>query len=233
MADIVIADDDPAIVESLADALGGEGHVIRIARDGEEALAAWRERRPDLMILDVMMPKLSGYEVLARVRAENPSLQVLLLSAKSAVEDKVLGLGLGADDYVSKPVEYQEFKARVVTALRRARAFATGSAPSGSFPFGSHLVDPGKMRLVGRDGAAEPLTVHELGILRIMAGHPGEVVRRDDFFGVVWGQEYYGTTRTLDNFIRRLRGKLGDDAACIVTSPGTGYRYDPEAAACR
>ena len=119
MADILVADDEKGIREGVQATLECEGHTVRLARNGEEALAAYRERRPDLLLLDVMMPRKNGYDVISRIRREDPCLQVIFLSAKTREDDKVLGLNLGADDYIAKPFKPMELVARVETALRR------------------------------------------------------------------------------------------------------------------
>ena len=242
MADILIADDEEGLREGLRQLLEGEGHSVRVAANGEEALAMFRDRRPDLVLLDVMMPLKSGYEVILRIRKEDPALQVIFVTSKVADQDKVLGLGLGADDYITKPYSGPEMVARVEAALRRARllttlsptdAVATSAAcvdPSDApFKVGEWRVEPSRQVLVSSAGKEEAISRRELGILRLLASNPGVIVRRERILELEWGADYPGTTRSLDNYICSLRRKLGDAADLIETVVGTGYRYRPEA----
>ncbi len=229
MSFILVAEDDPAIREGLVVTLESEGHEVRAAHDGAEALALYAERRPDLLLLDIMMPKRSGYEVCAEIRRSDASLPILFLTAKAGEEDAVLGLGLGADDYIVKPFGVRELLARVAAALRRAAVASAGAAPPDSgadtFSIGTRRVDPRRFTLRAPDGAEESLTERELGLLRLFAAHPGEVLTRDRLLDDLWGVRYLGTTRTLDQHIAQLRRKLGPDAARIETVHGVGYRY--------
>jgi len=251
MADILVADDEKGIREGVQATLECEGHDVRLARNGEEALAAYRERRPDLLLLDVMMPKKNGYDVISRIRREDPSLQVIFLSAKTREDDKVLGLNLGADDYIAKPFKPMELVARVETALRRARlmentlasngaAGASAAQPSreaqgetsaisqdAEFAFGSHRIDQRRHLLVRPDGSSEEIGRREINILRLLASNPGVVLDRENFRSALWGDDYFGSDRTLDTYMYQLRRKLGDDAACIETVVKSGYRYNP------
>ena len=243
MADILVADDEKGIREGVQATLECEGHSVRLARNGDEALAAYREKRPDLLLLDVMMPKKNGYDVISRIRREDPSLQVIFLSAKTREDDKVLGLNLGADDYIAKPFKPMELVARVETALRRSRlmenAYASaGSAcaspapespaipPDAEFAFGSHRVDQRRHLLVHPDGKSEELGRREINILRLLASNPGIVLDREQFRAALWGDDYFGSDRTLDTYMYQLRRKLGEDAACIETVVKSGYRYN-------
>ena len=228
MSCVLVAEDDPAIREGLVATLESDGHEVRTARDGAEALALYAERRPDLLLLDIMMPKKSGYEVCTEIRRTDASLPILFLTAKAGEEDAVLGLGLGADDYIAKPFGVRELLARVAAALRRAAAAPLQKAPDSgadTFPFGTRTVDPRRYVLRAPDGAEESLTERELGLLRFFAAHPGEVLTRDRLLDELWGMRYLGTTRTLDQHIAQLRRKLGPDAARIETVHGVGYRY--------
>ena len=256
MADILVADDEKGIREGVQATLECEGHSVRLARNGDEALAAYREKRPDLLLLDVMMPKKNGYDVISRIRREDPSLQVIFLSAKTREDDKVLGLNLGADDYIAKPFKPMELVARVETALRRSRlmenAYAsTGPAaasaaqdapaertaspsaqeppaipPDAEFQFGSHRVDQRRHLLVHPGGKSEELGRREINILRLLASNPGIVLDRERFRAALWGDDYFGSDRTLDTYMYQLRRKLGADAACIETVVKSGYRYN-------
>ena len=225
MAEILIAEDDASIREWVAVALEADGHAVRAVGDGVAALAAYAERRPDLLVLDVMMPKKSGYDVCQEIRRRDPALPILMLTAKGTEADKVLGLGLGADDYVTKPFGVRELSARVTALLRRAYAAETAGRSGTRFQIGRHVVDAVASTLTSPDGAVEALTPHELALLRLFASHPGEVLSRDRLLNEVWGYAYMGTTRTLDQRVAVIRRKLGDDAATIETLYAQGYRY--------
>jgi len=227
VTDILFAEDDAEIREWVTFALSHDGHRVRAVADGVAALTAYAERRPDLMILDVMMPKASGYDVLLKVRERDRTLPVLMLTAKSTESDKVMGLGVGADDYMTKPFGVRELKARVSALLRRASVMDAFGKANGTFLFASQHVDEAKRTLVTPHGGAIELTEHEVGILRFFAAHPNEIASREALLAAVWGAAYDGTNRTLDNRILALRKKLGDDARRIETVYGSGYRYRP------
>ncbi|MBQ7252250.1 MAG: response regulator transcription factor [Kiritimatiellae bacterium] len=213
---------------ALADAPESDGYEVVPAADGAEALARCAASRPDLVLLDIMMPKRSGYEVCTELRRTDPLLPILFLTAKATEADAVLGLGLGADDYIAKPFGLSELLARVRAALRRAGAARSG--PSGGnapFPFGPAAVDPARY-VLRRPGAPDvPLTDRELGLLRLFAAHPGEVLSRDRLLDELWGVRYAGTTRTLDQHIAQLRRKLDPAASLLETVHGVGYHYRP------
>ena len=211
MADILIAEDDARIRLYVAAALKEAGHTTRTAADGVAALAAYRERRPDLLVLDLMMPRKSGFDV----------------CEEEAESDKILAFGLGADDYMTKPFSMGELKVRIAAILRRARLGETAGRVEDVFKFVSWKVDAAKFALVAGDGAQTPLTSLELGILRLLAAHPGEVIGRERFLNELWGVSYYGTTRTLDSRMATLRRKLGPDGSYIETQRGLGYRFNP------
>ena len=225
MTEILLAEDDPQIREWVTFALEKERHRVRAVTDGVAALTAYNERRPDLIILDIMMPKRSGYDVCREIRKMDRAIPILLLTAKSSETDKLEGFALGADDYVTKPFGVRELMARVSALLRRAGVTqATGPDPS-IFPFGNHRVNVARRLLIQPDGTEVELTALEVGILSFLAAHPGEVVTRDNLLNGIWGIAYNGTTRTLDTRIAVLRKKLGADASRIETLYGTGYRY--------
>ena len=226
MGRILIAEDDPAIREGLEAALQSDGHETETAANGVEALAAAAARRPDLLLLDVMMPKKSGWDVCAELRRRDPSLPIVFLTAKGGENDKVLGLGLGADDYVAKPFGVRELLARVRAALRRAAAPSSADAAAdGDFGFAGSRVVAASLVLRAPDGAEVPLSTREVALLRLFASHPGQVLSRDYLLSAAWGVAYYGTTRTLDQHVARLRRKLGPAAAAIETVHGVGYRF--------
>lgn len=229
MADILIAEDDARIRLYVAAALKDAGHTTRTAVDGVAALTAYAERRPDLLILDIMMPRKSGFDVCEELRKNDESLPILFLTAKEAESDKVLAFGLGADDYMTKPFSMSELKLRIGAILRRARLGETAGRVEDVFKFVSWKVDASKFMLIAADGAQTPLTSLELGILRLLAAHPGEVIVRERFLNELWGVSYYGTTRTLDSRMSTLRRKLGEDGAYIETQRGVGYRFNDPA----
>lgn len=226
---ILIAEDDPSARAAIADALESDGHSVLLAADGAEALAlAAASPRPDLVLLDIMMPRRSGYEVCTELRRADPLLPILFLTAKATEADAVLGLGLGADDYIAKPFGVDELLARVRAALRRASARpGPTAAPSAPFPFGPFTVDPARYALRAPGAPDVPLTDRELGLLRLFAAHPDEVLTRDFLLDALWGVHYAGTTRTLDQHIAQLRRKLGPSAPLLSTVHGLGYRYSP------
>ena len=228
MSRILVAEDDPAIREGLVATLESDGHEVRAAADGAEALARVAEERPDLLLLDVMMPRKSGWDVCAELRRTDPALPIVFLTAKGAESDKVLGLGLGADDYVVKPFGVRELLARVRAALRRAAAPSSADAAAeGDFDFAGARVLAAALSVRAPDGTASPLAPRELALLRLFAAHPGQVLLRDYLLNAAWGVSYLGTTRTLDQHVARLRKKLGPAGAAIETVHAVGYRYRP------
>jgi len=228
---LLLAEDDPAIREGLCDALVSEGYDVRAAADGPAALALLREGPADLILLDVMMPGLSGYDVCRHIRKSDPRTPILFLTAKCEEIDKVLGLELGADDYMTKPFGVRELLARVHALLRRSRLAAPGeaSAEKESFSFGSALIDPRSFSAtLGKN--SHDLSPRELTLLRFFAAHPNEVLSRDELLNAAWGIQYYGTTRTLDQHIAQLRKKIEpnrDEPGTILTVHGIGYKYQP------
>ena len=226
MSRILIAEDDATLRTGLALALESEGYDVCACADGGEALSAFARQKPDLLLLDIMMPVKSGYEVCVEVRKHDAALPILFLTAKSAEEDVVLGLGLGADDFIAKPLRIRELLARISTALRRTK---TESAPapashSAAFTIGKSTVDTLRFIVTTEDGVAQPLTVRELGLLKAFAAHHGEVLSRDTLLDEVWGMDYAGGTRTLDQHIVQVRRKLGASGNLIETVRGAGYR---------
>ena len=239
MADILVAEDYPATRSVLRTLLRGSGHTVRFAVNGEEALAQVAQKRPDLLLLDVMMPKKNGYNVLSEIRRTDAALPVILLTAKVEKSDVILGLGLGSDDYIKKPFDNDELLARVAAALRRAEVAAAptpvsptapdaGLADGGDFTFASFRVDANRLKLIDARGHVKDLFINEYKILSYLARHPGEVVSRDELLKVLWGDEdYFGTTHSIDQAIYRLRAKLGPDGSRVETVYRMGYRYTP------
>ena len=222
MTDILLSEDDPDIREWVGVALERDNVRVRSCADGEAALVAYREKRPDLLILDVMMPKKSGWDVLLEIRERDRHLPIMMLTAKSSESDKVQGLGIGADDYMTKPFGVRELRARVAALLRRSGVNMSGGGAR-TFAFAGLKVDAQQRKL----GEIE-LTELETAVLRFLAAHPGEAVSREKMIAGIWGNTYDGTNRTLDTRIAALRKKLGPAlSGHIETVYGTGYRYLP------
>lgn len=231
-AKILIAEDDTNIRLGLIATLESEGYAVTSACDGAQALKLYPQGKFDLVILDVMMPKASGYDVCRELRAGGAGTPVLFLTAKSEEIDKVVGLKLGADDYVTKPFGVRELLARVEALLRRSRT-AAGDGGAATLPpvfrLGEAEIDRRKFT-VAVDGRTAPLTARELKLAEVFAAHPGGVLTRDALLNAVWGVGYFGTTRTLDQHVAQLRKKLertNGDGSVIHTVHGVGYRYEP------
>ncbi|PTX96461.1 response regulator transcription factor [Opitutus sp. ER46] len=231
-ARILIAEDDPNIRLGLIATLESDGYAVVAAGDGAQALRLFAQEKFDLVLLDVMMPKASGYDVCREIRAGGARMPVLFLTAKGEEIDKVVGLKLGADDYVTKPFGVHELLARVEALLRRSRVSGAEAAPElpPVFRFGAGEIDRRKFEL-RVEGRTVPLTARELHLAEVLAAHPGEVLTRDQLLNAVWGVNYFGTTRTLDQHVAQLRKKMesAEAAEAIVTMHGVGYRYQPPA----
>jgi DNA-binding response OmpR family regulator len=228
---ILVVEDDPSILRGLQLNLTMEGYRVRSAMDGENGLMLARSERPDLLVVDVMLPKLGGLDLVREVRATDPDLPILILSAKGQESDKVAGLGLGADDYIVKPFSLPELLARIGAALRRPRARGETGAGRVTRRFGRAEVDLAGRRLAV-DGAQVELTQREFDLLAWFVTHPGRAFRREELVRAVWGSSYEGTARTVDNFVARLRAHIGDDAdhpRHLETVRGIGYRFTPGA----
>ncbi len=223
MAYVLFAEDDETLRTGLEAALSSEGYETCGCKDGNEALSAFAQRRPDLLILDVMMPGKSGFDVCVEVRRSDPTVPIIFLTAKTSEADVVIGLGLGADDFIPKPFRIRELLARVSAALRRGQLAAT-TAPSDMFTIGSARIDARRFLVSTGEPPDQPLTVRELGLLKEFAAHPGEVLSRDTLLDEVWGMDYAGGTRTLDQHIVQVRRKLGKSGDLIETVRGVGYR---------
>lgn len=224
---ILVAEDDDVTREAIRDLLIAEGHQVMEAADGTAAIRTWRASKPELVLLDIMMPGASGYDVCRTIRREDAHVPLAFLSAKSEEVDIVLGLELGADDFIRKPFGKHELLARVRALLRRKEP-ASSAKETESFAFGPWRILPRHLR-AERDGtAAVELTVREVSILHLLASHPGEVIPRDELLNRCWGMEYFPESRTLDQHILNLRKKMEEDPSdprWIATVRGTGYRH--------
>jgi two-component system phosphate regulon response regulator PhoB len=222
-ARILAIDDEPDLLELVRVSLARDGYEVHVARAGEKGLDLARRLRPDLVVLDLMLPDLSGTEVCRRLRAD-PELgrvPILMLTARSEEIDRVVGLELGADDYVTKPFSPRELALRVRAILRRARP----DAPTPEIlRHGPLELDPARHRCrVGEREVA--LTAKEFDLLRALMGRPGRVLTRDRLLDEVWGSDITVTARTIDTHLKRLREKLGEAGDLVETVRGVGYRF--------
>lgn len=219
---LLVVEDDPSILLGLEEILRGEGFKVSSCSRGDEAVAAVRKHAPDLIILDVMLPGKSGFDVCKELRAQSCRTPILMLTAKGQELDKVIGLDLGADDYLTKPFGVRELVARLRALLRRVAPGANGEQ---AFTIGGCTIDPRTFEL-RRGPAVDALTAKELKLLQVLHTHAGEVLTRDRLLNDVWGYGYFGTTRTLDQTIAQLRRKLGEGnpPRLLLTVHGVGYK---------
>jgi two-component system response regulator RegX3 len=220
---ILVVDDEPTLRETLVDALESEGFRVVAATDGREALTVFRAERPDLVLLDLMLPELSGIEVTRAIRAES-GVPIIMLTAKDSEVDKVVGLELGADDYVTKPFSLRELSARIRAVFRRGDALAQVGGPA-SVELGPVQVDLAGHRLL-RDGEPVPVKPKAFDLLAFLVRHPGQVFTRDQLLEQVWGYDYAGETRTVDVHVHWLRAEIEEDPAnprFLQTVRGVGY----------
>jgi DNA-binding response OmpR family regulator len=225
---ILVIEDDPSILRGLQLNLGMEGYVVRSAMDGETGLALARTEEPDLVVVDVMLPRLGGLEVVREIRKDDPELPVLILSAKGQELDKVAGLQLGADDYMVKPFGLKELLARIDALLRRRRSRGDADTSHSVRRIGAVEVDLEARRAIAQ-GKVLDLTSREFDLLAFFVTHPDRVHSREQLMQAVWGSRYFGTARTVDNFVARLRAHIGDDAETprhLETVRGIGYRFN-------
>jgi len=226
MATILIVEDDRAMAVALSDGFSYEGFRVDVATDGEEGLRLAHEVRPDLMILDIMLPKMTGLEICKALRDEGSNLPIIMLTARGQEIDKVLGLKLGADDYVTKPFSFMELRARVDAVLRRSAAPA-GTINGGTHEFGAFVVDLDHHE-ARKDGVEVNLTPREFRLLGHFIEHRGEVVTREELLDNVWGYDTIPFTRTVDTHIAKLRKKIEENPAdphLIVTVHRLGYKF--------
>jgi len=221
---ILIVEDDPHILLGLEEILKSENYEVAVCSRGDKAMGAFMKHQPTLVVLDVMLPGLSGYDVCKQFRAKGIKTPVLMLTAKGQEMDKVIGLEIGADDYVTKPFGVRELVARIHALLRRVQGGEKNQ--ESIFQIGQATIDGKKFEL-RRGKSVEELTARELKLLQLFHSRPGEVFSRDKLLNEVWGYNYYGTTRTLDQVIVQLRKKLGDFAENpkhLITVHGVGYK---------
>ena len=224
MAKILVVDDEAVLVKGIRFNLQQEGYQVETGSDGEQAVELAREGSFDLIILDLMMPKIDGLQACMRIR-EFSDVPIIMLTAKSEDSDKLMGFACGADDYVTKPFNILELKARVRALLRRTAAAAAKQQEAGDLTVGHIRLDPAE-RSAWKDGAPVELTAKEFDLMELLMRNPGRVYSRENLLNVVWGYEYVGDYRTVDVHIRRLREKLELDPAnpeYIRTKWGVGY----------
>lgn len=224
---ILVAEDDRHTREALVRILSMDGFETIAAGDGKEALQLFQSEGPDLVCLDVMMPGLDGYEVCKRIRRDDPQVPLLFLTAKSEEIDTVVGLELGADDYVAKPFGVREILARIRAILRRTRLLESKPSLGSNFVLGILEVFPTELRAL-RSGEEIQLSLRDLKILQLFHDRPSQVITRDELYNHAWGMDYFPNSRSLDQHISQLRKKIESDPAepeVIKTVHGVGYRF--------
>jgi two-component system alkaline phosphatase synthesis response regulator PhoP len=226
MKKVLLVEDEEGLIMTLSDRLESEGHVVSVAKDGEAGLSLANSEEFDVIILDVMLPKKSGFDVCRDLRAAGKRTPILMLTAKGETIDKVLGLKLGADDYLSKPFEMMELLARVEALMRRSANNGNGTVADG-FVFGDISLDFG-MAEVRRDGTVVDMSAMEFKLLQFLVDNRGRVHSRDELLDAVWGYDAMPTTRTVDVHIAWLRQKLEQNPKhpkFIQTVHGFGYKF--------
>ena len=225
---VLIAEDDPNIRAGLAEILNGEGYETVLAKDGDEALALFSSARPDFVCLDIMMPGQNGYDVCKRIRALDAAVPLIFISAKSEEVDRVLGLELGADDFILKPFGVREVVARIRAVTRRYRAARPAAVEHAPFRLGDLDVSPAELR-ARRGAQVIDLSLRDVKILTLLHRKKGQVVDRDTFWNECWGLDHVPNSRSLDQHISQLRKRIERDPkapAIISTVHGAGYRFD-------
>jgi DNA-binding response OmpR family regulator len=225
METILVVEDDPAIALGLEKNLRFEGFTVLVARDGAKGLDMAINKSPDALILDVMLPKMSGFEICKALRKHDVKVPIIMLTARDQEIDKIMGLDIGADDYITKPFSVAEVMARLRACLRR-RKMADGDS-EGTFEFDDVVLDFSG-QTVSRKGKDIEISLKEFELLKYLVQNRGKALSRDQILNKVWGYDYYGTARTIDNFITRLRQKLEknpDSPRHFVTIRGLGYKF--------
>ena len=218
---ILLVDDEPNIVQLARLYLEREGFRVQAVEDGQSALQAIERQKPALMVLDLMLPVMDGMEVCRRLRSQESPLPILMLTARDEDVDKILGLELGADDYMTKPFNPRELVARVKAILRRGERSQPRSA--GVFHLGDLVIDPARREVTVKEKPVD-LRTQEFDLLIVFAEHKGLVLSREQLLEKAWGYEYYGLSRTVDVHVGHLRRKLADSSAHIETITGVGYK---------
>jgi len=222
---ILLVEDDPALALGLTDTLSFEGFKVSHSRTGQDAITYLKEERPDCIILDLMLPDINGYQVCKTVREQDPTIPILMLTARSQEADKIRGLEAGADDYVTKPFSIGELVARIRALFRRAD-HAKSTEAQRPFAIGDSTVEPAAHTLVC-DGVEHQLSFYEVELLKLLYSRKGQPVNRDEILDEIWGVEAHPTNRTVDNFIVKLRRKIEphpEKPRHIVTVYGVGYK---------
>lgn len=224
---VLVAEDDKLIRQGLIALLEQEGYATLAAEDGVVALEQFRDSQPDFVLLDIMMPRMDGYAVCKAIRQLNKSIPVIFISAKSEEVDRVVGLELGADDFIMKPFGTREVIARIRAVTRRAMATHNATAETNEFQMRDLLVKPNELRAYRGDDVFE-LSLREIKILQLLYQNQGQVTDRDSLFNFCWGRDYLPSSRTLDQHISKLRKTIEIDAQkpeIIATVHGVGYRF--------
>ena len=229
---VLVVDDEKLLVKGIKFNLENDGYQVDTAYDGAQALSMVKEQKYDIIILDLMLPEVNGLEVCRKIR-ENSNVPVIMLTAKSEGVDKLIGFEYGADDYVTKPFDILELKARIRAILRRAGSQPAADLQDDQIKVGDLLIDTAQ-RSVFKNGRATDLTAKEFDLLVMLARNPGRVFSREGLLSVVWGEDYPGDIRTVDVHVRRLREKLETNDAnpeYILTKWGVGYYFKPNSSA--
>jgi two-component system response regulator RegX3 len=224
---VLVVEDEASFVEALNIGLGREGFDVHVATDGIEALDVFDRVRPDVVLLDVMLPRLSGIDVCRRLRLRS-QVPIIMVTAKGGEIDTVVGLEVGADDYVTKPYRIRELVARIRAVLRRSPGDRSAELSPAAVQVGDVVLDPDE-HLVTVAGAAVTMPLKEFELLHLLLANAGRVLPRETLIDRVWGTDYVGDTKTLDVHIKRLRAKVEPDPAApqrIVTIRGLGYKYE-------
>jgi len=229
MKKILIIEDDRTIVEALADTFQFHDFEVMTAANGKDGYHLFAEQKPDLIILDIMLPGLDGYDICKKIRKEDQRIPIIMLTAKSQESDKLLGFELGADDYVTKPFSIKELVARVKAVLKRSvQGNHNSKDQKGDLVKLGRAMINFKNFTITREGIEYTLSPKECEILKLLVEHPGEVIDRNRIIDVVWGDEYFPSPRTIDNFILKLRNKVEEDPknpVHILTAHGAGYKF--------
>lgn len=225
---ILLVEDEESILEALKLNLDLEGYDLTIATDGEQAIQLFRKGRYDLIVLDVMLPKLDGFKVCQTIRLENGKVPILFLTAKNAAQDRIQGLKIGGDDYLTKPFNLEEFLLRVQNLIKRNAADKKSSATLDFYEFGNNSVDFKTFEIKTFEGTTKRVSKREIMLLKLMIERNGEVVSREDILETVWGYDVYPSTRTIDNYILAFRKYFEEDPknpSFFFSVRGVGYKF--------